>query len=52
MKGGSFMTKKYNKGSNNQNSPELHGQTPVSGDNSKGNKRNVKEQIDKTDDEN
>jgi hypothetical protein len=52
MKGGSFMTKKYNKGSKNQNSPELHGQTPVSGDNSKGNKRNVKEHIDKTDDEN
>lgn len=42
------MTKKYNKGSRNQNAPELHGQNPASGDNSKGNKRNHKEQTDKT----
>lgn len=48
------MTKKYNKGSNNQNSPQA-GQNQVefaseivSGDNSKGNKRN-KSQNDKTD---
>ena len=41
------MTKKYNKGSHNQNSPQLHGQVPVSGDNSKGIKRN-KDQSDKT----
>lgn len=33
------MTKKFNKGSGNQNSPQLHGQAPVSGDNNKGNKR-------------
>ncbi|WP_010172803.1 hypothetical protein [Bacillus coahuilensis] len=33
------MTKKYNKGSKNQNSPEGT-QNPISGDNSKGNKRN------------
>lgn len=43
------MTKKYNKGSQNQNSPKLHGEVPVSGDNSKGNKRN-KDQSDKTED--
>lgn len=42
------MTKKFNKGSRNQNSPYLHGQAPESGDNSKGNKRNVKEHLDKT----
>lgn len=42
------MTKKFNNGSRNQNSPQLHGQVPVSGDNSKGTKRN-KEQSDKTD---
>ncbi|EWG11647.1 MULTISPECIES: hypothetical protein [Cytobacillus] len=41
------MTKKYNKGSNNQNSPRGN-QSPISGDNSKGNKRN-KDQKDKTD---
>ncbi|GIN41160.1 hypothetical protein MHI39_13650 [Heyndrickxia sp. FSL K6-6286] len=41
------MTKKYNQGSHNQNSPHLHGQTPTSGDNSKGNKRN-KDQSTKT----
>ncbi|WP_187118911.1 hypothetical protein [Bacillus marasmi] len=46
------MTKKYNKGSKNQNSPRL-GQTEfakeiTSGDNSKGNKRN-KSQNDKSD---
>ncbi len=33
------MTKKFNKGSKNQNSPETGG-TSLSGDNSKGNKRN------------
>lgn len=45
------MTKKFNKGSRNQSSPQLHGQVPVSGDNSKGNKRNKrnKDQNDKTD---
>ncbi|MGG7620055.1 hypothetical protein [Bacillus coreaensis] len=42
------MTKKYNKGSNNQNSPKNHGVLQGSGDNSKGNKRN-KDQNDKTD---
>ncbi|MED1560364.1 hypothetical protein P4U44_00340 [Alkalihalobacillus alcalophilus] len=42
------MTKKYNKGSRNQNAPQLHGQTPISGDNSKGVKRN-KDQRSKTD---
>jgi hypothetical protein len=48
------MTKKFNKGSNNQNSPRSGNQMaeslggPVSGDNSKGNKRN-KDQDDKTD---
>ncbi|WP_261797549.1 hypothetical protein [Bacillus testis] len=42
------MTKKHNKGSGNQNSPHLHGRTPISGDNSKGNKRN-KDQNAKTD---
>ncbi|GIN86279.1 hypothetical protein J6TS2_26650 [Heyndrickxia sporothermodurans] len=41
------MTKKFNKGSQNQNSPKLHGQVPESGDNSKGNKRN-KDQHSKT----
>jgi hypothetical protein len=46
------MTKRPNKGSNNQNAPTqgemslLNG--PISGDNSKGNKRN-KSQNDKTD---
>lgn len=35
-----FMTKKFNKGSKNQNAPQSHGQDPFSGDNSKGNKRN------------
>ncbi|MBB6443577.1 hypothetical protein [Bacillus benzoevorans] len=34
------MTKKFNRGSHNQNSPKAHGQAPLSGDNSKGNKRN------------
>lgn len=43
------MTKKYNKGSSNQNAPDLHGKTPISGDNSKGNKRNQKTKVDKTD---
>ena len=43
------MTKKYNKGSQNQNSPKSHGEVPISGDNSKGNKRN-KDQSDKTED--
>ncbi len=43
------MTKKYNKGSRNQNAPELHGKPPVSGDDSKGNKRNHKEKTSKTD---
>jgi hypothetical protein len=33
------MTKKYNKGSRNQNAPELHGKVPASGDNNKGSKR-------------
>jgi hypothetical protein len=47
-KGGMTMTKKYNKGSMNQNSPKLHGEAPYSGDNSKGNKHN-KDQSDKTD---
>ncbi|WP_197280007.1 hypothetical protein [Bacillus sp. FJAT-27251] len=48
------MTKKFNKGSRNQNSPQAGHQMaetldgPVSGDNSKGNKRN-KDQNDKTD---
>ena len=48
------MTKKFNKGSNNQNSPQaaqllLHQfQEFVSGDNSKGNKRNIKEKTSKT----
>jgi hypothetical protein len=48
------MTKKYNKGSGNQNSPQA-GHTEaefatefVSGDNSKGNKKNVKSQQSKT----
>lgn len=49
MKGGVMMTKKYNKGSNNQNSPRGN-QSEVSGDNSKGNKRN-KDQHAKTNDE-
>lgn len=43
-----MMTKKFNKGSNNQNSPRGN-QTEVSGDNSKGNKRN-KDQRSKTND--
>lgn len=43
------MTKKPNKGSQNQNAPELHGAPPASGDNSKGNKRNHKEHTDKSD---
>ncbi|MGJ7920153.1 hypothetical protein [Neobacillus sp. LXY-4] len=46
------MTKKYNKGSMNQNSPrrgnEEFAKEIVSGDNSKGNKRN-KSQNDKSD---
>ncbi|WP_203226016.1 hypothetical protein [Bacillus kwashiorkori] len=43
------MTKKYNKGgSMNQNAPDRHGEKPISGDNSKGNKRNIKRQVDKT----
>ncbi|MEQ2468570.1 hypothetical protein ACTNDN_20185 [Niallia sp. HCP3S3_B10] len=42
------MTKKYNNGSKNQYSPKGN-QTSVSGDNSKGNKRN-KNQSDKTED--
>ncbi|MBA2875902.1 hypothetical protein [Thermaerobacillus caldiproteolyticus] len=46
------MTKKYNKGSKNQNSPtqnqSLFATETISGDNSKGNKRN-KSQNDKTD---
>ena len=48
------MTRKYNKGSSNQNSPRRHqadtefASEIVSGDNSKGNKRN-KSQKDKTD---
>ncbi|MEK3991901.1 MULTISPECIES: hypothetical protein [Robertmurraya] len=43
------MTKKYNKGSKNQNSPKNHGVLNGSGDNSKGNKRNNKAKTDKTD---
>ncbi|MBT2643406.1 hypothetical protein J7I80_14285 [Bacillus sp. ISL-41] len=48
------MTKKFNKGSRNQNSPKLGNQMAefsgelASGDNSKGNKHN-KDQSDKTD---
>lgn len=48
------MTKKYNRGSQNQNSPQAgHARAAstseiTSGDNSKGNKRN-KDQNDKTD---
>jgi hypothetical protein len=42
------LTKTPNKGSQNQNSPKTGGQGIVSGDNSKGNKRN-KDQNDKTD---
>ncbi|WP_267128891.1 hypothetical protein [Cytobacillus dafuensis] len=34
------MTKKFNKGSKNQNSPRANQSDIVSGDNSKGNKRN------------
>lgn len=41
------MTKKFNKGSKNQNSPTAGGADVVSGDNSKGNKRN-KDQRSKT----
>jgi hypothetical protein len=53
-KGANTMTKKTNKGSNNQNSPRAgQNQTSfenqmMSGDNSKGSKRN-KSQNDKTD---
>jgi hypothetical protein len=47
MKGAKKLTKKNNKGSNNQNSPQAGGTGFVSGDNSKGNKRN-KDQSDKT----
>ena len=43
-----ILTKKFNKGSKNQNSPKAHGEVPFSGDNSKGNKRN-KDKSDKTD---
>lgn len=43
------MTKKYNRGSQNQNAPKLHGKPPVSGDDSKGIKRNHKEKTSKTD---
>lgn len=43
------MTKKYNKGSRNQNAPDTEFSTEIrSGDNSKGNKRN-KDQQSKTD---
>lgn len=48
------MTKKYNRGSRNQNSPKMGNRMAgssaeiESGDNSKGNKRN-KDQQDKTD---
>lgn len=48
------MTKKFNKGSKNQNSPqngnnlEEYAQENIPGDNSKGNKRN-KDQSDKSD---
>ncbi|WP_260631244.1 hypothetical protein [Bacillus sp. S/N-304-OC-R1] len=38
------MTKKYNKGSNNQNAPTANQADIVSGDNSKGNKRNKDQQ--------
>jgi hypothetical protein len=48
MKGAKTMTKSPNKGSKNQNSPKTGGTGFVSGDNSKGNKRN-KDQSDKTD---
>jgi hypothetical protein len=54
MKGVLIMTKKHNKGSKNQNSPQAghadaeFGAEFVSGDNSKGNKRNVKEKTSKT----
>ncbi|AYA77756.1 hypothetical protein DOE78_21280 [Bacillus sp. Y1] len=48
LKGAHNMTKKYNKGSKNQNSAKNHGVLHGSGDNSKGNKRN-KDQNDKTD---
>jgi hypothetical protein len=50
MKGDDFMTKKVNKGSKNQNSPQAgHAEAEfasefVSGDNSKGNKRNKSQQ--------
>lgn len=48
------MTKRPNKGSENQNSPqrghnlEEFAQEQIPGDNSKGNKRNIKEKTDKT----
>jgi hypothetical protein len=50
MKGAGEMTKKFNKGSKNQNSPQAgHAEAEfaaefVSGDNSKGNKRNKSQQ--------
>lgn len=48
MKGAKEMTKKFNKGSKNQNSPKTGGTGFISGDNSKGNRHN-KDQNDKTD---
>ncbi|MEQ2527248.1 hypothetical protein WMO40_11085 [Bacillaceae bacterium CLA-AA-H227] len=42
------MTKKYNKGSKNQNAPDTEFSQEISGDNSKGNKRN-KDKKSKTD---
>ena len=42
------MTKKFNNGSKNQNSPRGNHSAEGSGDNSKGNKRNIKEKVDKT----
>lgn len=48
------MTKRPNKGSENQNAPERghqleeYSQEIIPGDNSKGNKRNVKNKTDKT----
>jgi len=43
-----MMTKKFNTGSKNQSSPKGNQSVSISGDNSKGNKRN-KDQSDKTD---
>lgn len=49
------MTKKYNKGSKNQNSPQdgkyqmEFAQDQISGDNSKGNKRNKDQRTKSTD---